>query len=497
MPIAIATGRHRHGMEAEELRGDLTALADMARRSPRKKKRPFDSIETTGQQLDELLWPAPLKIATPVRSLQRRTSLGAAAVVYPAKNGGSLDRNSAVGRIPVVSSAAGVGASEPPRSTDERGLEAATKAALGIFDRFWVEFLRNREKFGSKGASRLAEQQAEDEYRELCDAVVGVLPYTKHTEAVAAGDGNYDVVEFHGCTPPRLRMHGKQDWAKKFVEQIAYNRNSTEQGRARDALCAALSALASRGEHIWLEAQDDMEWKLDELENSEKFADRAQAFEAVLKDMASRNVRGFFSHALVKSSSVYRLSFGREGPQRSLPASLIITYSLPLSEAFEHMDDGGPLPDMTSSWVSSREFALQEINKGAEPGSREERLPVERLRPEPQIRQLLLNRQTQVVMLDAIAALAPRRLARENGIGDIVRAELVGLLSRCKAEGKAVVFMCGGDDPHILAEKVYLREPFTKFGLRCGNLRWRSSADEPWAREKPWCQRVCLGLQLP
>ena len=30
-----------------------------------------------------------------------------------------------------------------------------------------------------------------------------------------------------------------------------------------------------------------------------------------------------------------------------------------------------------------------------------------------------------------------------------------------------------------------------------GYLRWRASADEPWAREKPYSDRTCLGIQMP
>lgn len=102
-----------------------------------------------------------------------------------------------------------------------------------------------------------------------------------------------------------------------------------------------------------------------------------------------------------------------------------------------------------------------------------------------------------VVMLESFAALAPRDKAKENGLSKIVKSELSNLLSEAKAQGKAVVFMCGGDNCYKLAKKVYLQPPFTDHGLRLGFLRWRESATEPWARERSWGDRVIVGLQLP
>lgn len=109
----------------------------------------------------------------------------------------------------------------------------------------------------------------------------------------------------------------------------------------------------------------------------------------------------------------------------------------------------------------------------------------------------LLKSRRPVIMLDAVAALAPRAQARHHKISCVVKMELAKLLRDAKERGLAVVFMLGGDSPHVLAEKVYLRPAFTDYGLRCGYLRWRERDADSWAREKAEEKRVCIGLQMP
>merc|ERR1711924_361099 len=104
-------------------------------------------------------------------------------------------------------------------------------------------------------------------------------------------------------------------------------------------------------------------------------------------------------------------------------------------------------------------------------------VPTQHLRAEPKIRELIRSK-VPVVMLDVIAALAPRECAAEHGLSEIVKAELTALLRQAHADGKAVVFMLGGNKPQTLAQKVYLKPPSTDNGLRCGYLRWRDGAGE-------------------
>jgi len=125
-----------------------------------------------------------------------------------------------------------------------------------------------------------------------------------------------------------------------------------------------------------------------------------------------------------------------------------------------------------------------------------DRVPVQMLAPDRNLSELFRTKAT-VVMLDSYAALAPRKLMGEEGLSDIVRAELSALLSQAKAEGQAVIFQLGGSDPHALAEKIYLRPPFTDHGLSCGYMRWRPHATAPWAKELPPQDRPLIGLQMP
>lgn len=140
---------------------------------------------------------------------------------------------------------------------------------------------------------------------------------------------------------------------------------------------------------------------------------------------------------------------------------------------------------------------FQEIVPGEEEGTVKSRQPTKLLKPDKDLGKLMRSNQT-VLMLDVISALGPREVARDQGLGKIVKAELNKLLADAKARGQVVIFCVGGEFPHLLAEKVYLQKPFTDGGLRCGYLRWRESTSEPWAREKgEYDGRVCLGLQLP
>lgn len=150
--------------------------------------------------------------------------------------------------------------------------------------------------------------------------------------------------------------------------------------------------------------------------------------------------------------------------------------------------------------IEQLELSLQELGAEDSLGSfgslPEERALAKSLVPEPKIRELLLAK-TEVIVVEAYVALAPRDVAASLGLSEIVQGEFALLLRRAKAEGVAVVLQLGGNNPHLLARKVYMRPDFAQCGLTCGYLRWRSSPGSPWGREQPWNNRVCLGLQLP
>jgi len=169
-------------------------------------------------------------------------------------------------------------------------------------------------------------------------------------------------------------------------------------------------------------------------------------------------------------------------------------------------DSGGPLKELPAEALEGGqasaefEFALQELDVSETLGAYgtlpEERIFARDMAVEPKVRELLLSG-VDVIVVESYTALAPRAVASSEGISEVVQAEFVHLLQRAKEEGRAVVLQLGGSNPHLLARKVYLRPPFTQFGLKCGYLRWRTCGQTSWGREQSWKNRVCLGLQLP
>jgi hypothetical protein len=251
-----------------------------------------------------------------------------------------------------------------------------------------------------------------------------------------------------------------------------------------------MSALASRAEKNWLEA-NDFPSVLSDRRGEKPFERKLDAFCAVLEQEWATGVHGYFSFGLLEKSSVFRVAMATDGPVPR-PASLVMTYHVSLEEAFNFMDDKGPIRSTTRKWCH-RVYALQDMM----PEGDGRQVPTQYLRAEPKIRELIRSK-APVVMLDVIAALAPKDCAAEHGLSEIVKAELTALLRQAHADGKAVVFMLGGNRPRTLAQKVYLKSPFTDYGLRCGYLRWRDGAGEPWASEKSMGNgRVIIGLQLP
>jgi len=267
-----------------------------------------------------------------------------------------------------------------------------------------------------------------------------------------------------------------------------------------------MATVSGRKEKSFLElfsTLDDLESELERHPGcrSKKSARRhEQIREFIRKEAAFGN--GYFAHYIVHPHATVRIGFA-PGPT---PASLVIVQRVPLFEAIgnENDDEGdAPLCGAAKHWKwciqPGRQFALQDAVFGVPDKSwnvRNSRKHVDELEPEPAILELLLSKKP-VVYLEVCASLAPKDVAKAEGHTAIVKAELAYVMREAKSRGEAVVMMMGSDSPHKLAEKVYMRKPIGDYGLRCGYLRWRASAKEPWAREVKWDDRTCLCLQLP
>eukprot|EP00928_Gymnodinium_smaydae_P024274 TRINITY_DN19686_c0_g1_i1.p1 TRINITY_DN19686_c0_g1~~TRINITY_DN19686_c0_g1_i1.p1 ORF type:complete len:537 (+),score=113.87 TRINITY_DN19686_c0_g1_i1:58-1611(+) len=371
-------------------------------------------------------------------------------------------------------------------SSNARSATAPVAEALRLHGDLLTEFRRREEERGGdgwEGACHYAEQRATELYEDLVRLVLDLLPLANLESTREDMAGGYDVRLLRGqgvetplaAAKARSRQRrgvtlteDEEEAAKVAAvsEALERARSFSASGRARDALCAAIAVLASRREMCWLEAYD--------LETP---------------------ARGYFAHALVEPRSVFRITLA--GAARR-PASLLLTKLLPVQEAFSIMDSGGPLvyAPKGDDKEEPREYALQELRPRADEWERNDRQPVQELVADERIKRLFREKES-VLVIDAYVALAPREVARQEGLSAVVHAELVTLLERAKAEGRAVVFQAGGGDPTALAEKVYMRPAFVALGLRCGYLRWRPQAGASWARELPWKDRAVVGVLLP
>lgn len=279
------------------------------------------------------------------------------------------------------------------------------------------------------------------------------------------------------------------------------------RARAWEACCALMAAMSSRKEKNWLEAHEmtqDIEAAMQAQEKC-KSKNGSRRRKALRKHIEQRCERGcgFFVQYLVHKGTTLRLNFAQSGTEMGglVPAALVVTANLPLWDALATMDDKGPLRGEAAKreWChkAGRQFAFQAANlECVDEESRNARVPAAMLKSDPKLRGLLRSKKP-ATLLEVIAALAPRAVAKECDIGSIVKAELTRVTREAKEEGDAVVFCLGSDSPHQLASKVYLRRPISDYGLRCGYLRWRASADVAWARERIWDERICLCLQMP
>lgn len=379
-------------------------------------------------------------------------------------------------------------------SEPDQELEKAIARAMDLFTEALTAYALEMDLRGAEKADKLAEQWSAEHYGELKSAVLALLPWTG--EMKEAEDGSYDLLKFQG------RRTQKKKLCKQQLQ--IFRKRHGEQARAWEALCAVLSAMASRQEKVWLEYTDlreQMKWALQNMPlcTSKRSARRKVAIRNLIPKLVQEGA-GAFAESLIDRRSVHRVTLAREPGGGFTPATSMTTRRMPLWDALKTMDDGGPLhgeaADKTWCAGAGRQFALQDLQFGHENGSRKERMFVRHLQADPQLRDLLRSKRP-VVLLDTLAALAPREVCKSQGLSKIVKTELHTLFREAKARGEAVVYTLGSDVPHKLAEKVYLQPPLADYGMRCGCLRWRASSDVAWAREFRWDDRITLCIQMP
>jgi hypothetical protein len=236
---------------------------------------------------------------------------------------------------------------------------------------------------------------------------------------------------------------------------------------------------------------------------------RQQALEGIVRDISRTRIYGYFAHYLASSGNSLRFAIAR-GPSGNVPASILITSQLPLWDALHfHINDKdsspfkGPAKGSShrledNSWLKEpgRQFAFQEANCDVDHlDYLRSRQSAKTLQPDAKLKKMLLSPEP-VLLLDVVSALAPRDLARSEGVTAVVKAEIKRVFLEAKSRGQAVLLELGSGEPHSLAKKVYL--PLgAEYGLRCGYIRWRESGDVPWAREEKWADRGCVCLQMP
>lgn len=376
-----------------------------------------------------------------------------------------------------------------------RALEEAVEVAMRLFREAITAYVLEKDLRGEDEADKSAELWSADHYEELKSAILGLLPWTGELKASTCG--SYDLVKFKGLKTKRLEVSKRQ---------LQHFRAEGAQARAWEALCAVLAAISSRKEKIWLEYHEvfgELKAMLKKLPlcKTKKSARRRAAIREAIPGLVAEGAGGF-AVSLIDPRGEHCVTFAR-GPTGPLPATSMTIRRMPLWDALKTMDDDGPLRGkaMKKEWcfAAGRQFALQDLQFGEEEqkkGSRKERKFAKQLQADNQIRDLLRSKKP-VVVLDTLAALAPRDVCKSNSLSKIVTAELATLLREAKARGEAVVFCMGSDNPHKLAERVYLRAPLADYGMRCGCLRWRESAETSWAREFKWDDRITLCLQMP
>jgi len=341
--------------------------------------------------------------------------------------------------------------------------------------------------------------------------MMDLLPYLGEMQPPTEGQA-YHTIDIQGHQPPPHLEEPKgkdgKPWPieKLFAAKLAWLRSNKPHFPAVEAFCAVISLISARKERLWLELFGTLD-ELDQVLKKKPFCKsknsvrRMDAIHAFIEKESSYG-NGYFADCLIKPNATLRVAFapGNPGPK---PAVAVVTERVPLFNAVASPnDDNGdaPLAGAAKTWAwcmqPGRQFAFQEVNFDVPEEERNCRVATKDLQPDDKLRELIQSGKP-VVYLEIVAALAPRDLAKQEGHSAIVKAELAKVMRDAKSRGEAVVLTCGSSTAHDFAKKVYMRQPISDYGLRCGYLRWRESADVPWATEKKAELRPTLCLQMP
>jgi len=409
-------------------------------------------------------------------------------------------------------------------------LNRAVDVASQIYKDMWIEFVFEYDRTNGDGderedrAAEFMERVVTERYEELRTAMTALLPFLPPMQP-NGGVGDYTVFEVDGYPVPERLQKGAVNWRllaaqypkacepalEKVMGASLACLRSDPKFRALEAFSAMMGVISARKEKSFLEVfetRKELETEMKRLQKkglkvgSKTSAERKHQIRVWLEKQHYQGF-GYFAHYLVKSHATMRVAF-KPGVPAPMPVSVIATERLTLFDALGGPDTGdGSFIGAAKSfeWCSKEgtQFAFQEANLGIPEkvkDAKKLRGAIEDLQPNDEIRELLLSGKP-IVYLEVTAALAPRDVAKRDGLSAIVIAELAKLMADAKSRGEAVLFCLGSDSPHKLAEKVYLRKPIGDHGLRCGYFRWRKSADVEWAREAPWEDRPCHCLQMP
>jgi hypothetical protein len=407
---------------------------------------------------------------------------------------------------------------------DEQLLDKAVDEAMRIHNEAWTAYALERDRGTGDGEERedracgVREKVVAETYEELKTILLDLLPWMGTMQENANGR-NYHAVECIGLKPPQHLEEGQIHWTllgarlakglpaseKLLGARLACMRRNPKF-RALEAICAMMATISGRKEKSFLElfgTREDIEDSIKKKPGC-KTKGSVRRKEEILKflEKESHYGRGYFAHYTVKTHATIRITLA-PGVPKATPASVLITERVPLFNVLgsENDEDGdAPLRGQAKSWKwctqPGREFAFQVANFNTEEKDRNCRVAGRDLQPDPELKALILSRKP-VVYLEVIASLAPKDVAKQQGHSAIVKAELEMVMREAKSRGEAVVLCLGSDSPHTLAEKVYVREPISNYGLQCGYMRWRASPHVPWAREQKWDGRTCLCLQMP
>jgi len=331
-----------------------------------------------------------------------------------------------------------------------------------------------KSKMRCKGGSFMdgcaaVEKATADMYYDLLRAFNRLLPLSNvgsPIEEDVGGQSRYLAFEIQG-----EEVENRKRRQLELSEELEILRSRGPGEKAKESLLAVLACLGSRKQMCWVETLGD-----------------------------EKPNRGAFAHALAEKDSTIRFACVDTGMHLT-PASLLLLEKIPMRDALENFDSDGPLKEIPGKIGAKFQFAFQELVDNDALGSEDGRIVDERIH----FRELsanhrlgeLIHNDMPVIVVSAFVALAPQEVASAEGLTKIVGAEFEKILIKAKAEGTAVILELGGNNAHMLAKKVYMRPTFSKHGLRCGYIRWRTGPKANWGKEQKADDRCCIALQLP